>query len=63
MGRVSPILRFLDEREIALVLAKVYQGACDSYIGGRALGNKLLKAGYYYPSLMRDNMDFVNIYD
>lgn len=50
----------LGEHETALVLAKVHKGACGSYIGGKALTHKLLRGGYYCPTLMKDNITFVN---
>lgn len=34
MGMVSPMLRYLREHEITLLLTKVNRGACGSYIGG-----------------------------
>lgn len=58
-GRASPMLRSLGEHEITLVLAEVHKEACDSHIGRPTLNNKLLRVGYYWHTLMKDNMTFI----
>lgn len=36
------MLRCLGDKEVALVLAEVHMGACNSHIGGKAIAHKLL---------------------
>jgi len=50
-GRVTPLLRCLGESETNLVLLEVHEGVCGSHIGGRALSAKLLRAGYFRPTM------------
>lgn len=59
MGIYFIILTFIGENEIALVLREVHEGAYNSHIGGRALAHKLLRVGYYWPTLMKDNTYFI----
>ena len=58
-GRTTPLLRCLGEGETHLVLLEVHEGVCGSHIGGRALAAKLLRAGYYWPTMLQDSSNFV----
>lgn len=49
--------------KITLVLDEVHQGDYGNHIGRRALSHKLLRAGYYWSSLMRGITTFVKKYD
>ena len=41
------------------VLEDIHEGFCGSHIGGRALAEKALRTGYYWPTLRQDAMDYV----
>ncbi|XP_072080964.1 uncharacterized protein [Arachis hypogaea] len=41
------------------VLREVYEEYCGHHIGGNALARKLVRAGYYWPSMMADSKEFV----
>jgi ribonuclease HI len=58
-GRTTPLLRCLGEDETHLVLLEVHEGVCGSHIGGRALAAKLLRAGYFWPTMLQDSSEFV----
>lgn len=53
------MLRCLGEHETALVLVEVHMGACSSQIGKKGLTHKLLREGYYWPTLMKDDITFI----
>lgn len=59
IGRSSPIIRCLGEDDTTLFLAEIHQGTCNIHIGGRSLTHKLLREGYYWPTLMKDIEKFV----
>ncbi|XP_072072086.1 uncharacterized protein [Arachis hypogaea] len=40
-------------------LREVREGCCGHHIGGKALARKLIRAGYYWPSMMKDSKEFV----
>ncbi|XP_072076557.1 uncharacterized protein [Arachis hypogaea] len=40
------------------VLKEVHEGCCSHHIGGKALARKLIRAGYYWPSMMKDSKEF-----
>ena len=52
MGRATPMPRCLGEEETCLVLLEVHEGGRGSHIGGRVLAAKLLRAGYYWPTML-----------
>ncbi|RDX98991.1 hypothetical protein CR513_18019, partial [Mucuna pruriens] len=58
-GFSFPLLRCLDEEDSSYVLKEVHEGICGTHIGGRALASKVARAGYYWPTLKRDCMDYV----
>jgi len=59
MGRAAPMVRCLGENETNLVILEVHEGVCGSRIGGRALSAKLLRVGYYWPTMLNDCAEFV----
>lgn len=52
MGKATAMLRCPGESETNLVLLEVHEGVCGTHIGRRALVAKLLRAGYYWPTLL-----------
>lgn len=63
LGKATPIMRCLSKNDITLVLAEVHKGAWSSHNGRKALAHKLLRVGYYWPMLMKDNTAFINKWD
>ncbi|RDX85668.1 Retrovirus-related Pol polyprotein from transposon opus, partial [Mucuna pruriens] len=58
-GFSFPLLKCLDEEDSPYVLKEIHEGICGTHIGGMALASKIAKAGYYWPILKRDCMDYV----
>lgn len=59
IGKVAPMLRCLGKDDITLVLVEVHKGVCNSHNDGKAFAHKLLRSGYYWSTLMKDNTAFV----
>lgn len=53
------MLQFQGKHETILLLVVVHKRAYNNHIGGKTLAHKLLRAGYYWPTLMKDNITFV----
>ncbi|XP_017227992.1 uncharacterized protein LOC108203528 [Daucus carota subsp. sativus] len=51
--------RCLNSKEAALTLLDLHQGECGNHSGARSLSNKVLRMGYYWPTLKHDAMEFV----
>ncbi|XP_057755533.1 uncharacterized protein LOC130974689 [Arachis stenosperma] len=58
-GLNQPLLKCLRPDQTDYVLREVHEGCCGHHIGGKALARKLIRAGYYWPSLMTDSKEFV----
>ncbi|XP_057756151.1 uncharacterized protein LOC130975360 [Arachis stenosperma] len=58
-GLNQPLLKCLHPDQTDYVLREVHEGCCGYHIGGKALARKLIRAGYYWPSMMADSKEFV----
>ncbi|XP_065030486.1 uncharacterized protein LOC135653005 [Musa acuminata AAA Group] len=54
-----PLLRCLEPDEAQTVLAETHEGVCGEHIGGRTLAHKILRQGYYWPTMCRDAKAYV----
>ncbi|GKV52511.1 hypothetical protein SLEP1_g59089 [Rubroshorea leprosula] len=54
-----PLLRCLNPYEVEYTLQKVHEGVCGSHIGARTLAHKVLRQGYYWPNMYKDDIHFV----
>ncbi|XP_057763544.1 uncharacterized protein LOC130983889 [Arachis stenosperma] len=58
-GLSQPLLKCLHPDQTDYVLREVHEGCCGHHIGGKALARKLIRTGYYWPSMMADSKEFV----
>ncbi|XP_012833285.1 PREDICTED: uncharacterized protein LOC105954155 [Erythranthe guttata] len=58
-GFTRPHLRCLSEAEGANAIREVHEGCCADHAGGRALATRLLRAGYFWPTMRKDAVQFV----
>lgn len=49
-----PLLKCLGPQEAEYALAEVHSGICGEHLGGRALAAKILRAGFFWPTLQQD---------
>jgi ribonuclease HI len=54
-----PYLRCLRPTESLQALAEVHEGICGNHQGARALAFKLIRYGYYWPTMKKDASDYV----
>ena len=54
-----PYLRCLSLKEAQYAIAEVHEGICGQYVGGRALSQKILRQGYYWPRMLEDCLAYV----
>lgn len=57
-GYSIPLLRCIAHDEIKRVLHDVHKGECGDHTRGQALAKKILRYGYYWPTVNRDAMDY-----
>ncbi|XP_015944522.1 uncharacterized protein LOC107469657 [Arachis duranensis] len=58
-GLSQPLLKCLHPSQTGYVLREVHEGCYGHHIGGKALARKLIRAGYYWPPMMKDSKEFV----
>ncbi|XP_025703025.1 uncharacterized protein [Arachis hypogaea] len=58
-GLSQLLLKCLHPDQTDYMLREVHKGCCGHHIGGKALARKLIRAGYYWPSMMADSKEFV----
>ena len=58
-GFFAPILKCIEGRDADYVLREVHEGVCGNHIGARALAVKVLRQGYYWPTMLRDATNLV----
>ncbi|GKV19151.1 hypothetical protein SLEP1_g29444 [Rubroshorea leprosula] len=54
-----PLLRCLTLYEAEYAVREVHEGVCGTHIGGRTLARKLLRHGYYWPTMVEDAQNYV----
>ena len=55
----TPILKCIAGGEADYVLREVHEGMCGNHIGARALAGKVLRKGYYLPTMLKDATELV----
>ena len=58
-GFFTPILKCIARKDANYVLREVHEGICGNHIGARALAGKVLRQGYYWPTMLRDATELV----
>ena len=62
-GFSRPYLRCLCKEEANYVMREVHEGIYGNHSGARSLVHKLIRAGYYWPTMMKDAQAYVQSYD
>ena len=62
-GFSQPYLRCLSPDEANYMLREVHEGACRNHSGARSLIHKVVRAGYYWPTIQADAKAYVKVCD
>ena len=62
-GFSQPYLRCLALDEANYVLREIHEGACGNHSGARTLIHKVVRAGYYWPTIQADAKAYVKVCD
>nr|XP_025702980.1 uncharacterized protein LOC112803717 [Arachis hypogaea] len=54
-GYSRPLLKCLDRLEADLVLSEAHEGICGIHSGARSLAQRILRAGFYWPTIWEDS--------
>ena len=58
-GFFTPFLKCILGEDTKYVLREVHEGICGNHIRARALAGKVLRQGYYWPTILKDATDLV----
>ncbi|KAL0448978.1 UNVERIFIED_CONTAM: hypothetical protein Slati_1454200 [Sesamum latifolium] len=58
-GFSSPLLKCLNPDKAEYVLREVHEGSCGNHSGARSLARKVLRLGYYWPTMVKDALSLV----
>ncbi|XP_068476206.1 uncharacterized protein [Phaseolus vulgaris] len=53
-GFTHPILTCVSGNECTRIMSELHEGICGSHVGGRSLASKVIRAGFYWPSVRED---------
>ncbi|GKU96145.1 hypothetical protein SLEP1_g9416 [Rubroshorea leprosula] len=56
---LMPLLRCLTPYEAEYTVREVHEGVCGTHIGGKTLARKLLRQGYYWPTMVENAQNYV----
>ena len=62
-GFSQPYLRCLTPDEANYVLREIHEGACGNHSGAGSLIHKVVRAGYYWPTVQADAKAYVKVCD
>ena len=62
-GFSCPYLRCLVPEEAEYVMREIHKGICGNHSGARSLVHKLIRAGYYWPTIQKDVDAYVKTCD
>ncbi|XP_027338376.1 uncharacterized protein LOC113852348 [Abrus precatorius] len=60
-GISTPMLKCLEDDQAKYVMREIHEGICGTHSGGRTMAVKVLRAGYYWPTITQDCQLFVKI--
>ncbi|XP_072071663.1 uncharacterized protein [Arachis hypogaea] len=62
-GILQPLLKCIKPGDTEYILRKVHEGCCGHHIGGKTLAQKIIRAGYFWPTILKDSIQTVKNYD
>ena len=58
-GFSMPYLKCVDEEEAKYILEEIYEGVCSDHAGPRSFVSKVIRTGYFWPTLQVDTREFI----
>ena len=52
-------LRCVKEEEAKYILENVHDGICDDHMGAKSLVRKIMRVGYFWPTMQQDVAEFI----
>ena len=58
-GYSTPLLKCITNKRAEYILAEIHEGICGNHVGARTMAAKVLRAGYYWPTIQGDCAEYV----
>ena len=58
-GFTTPLIKCLGPTESQEALEETHEGICGQHLGAKALAKKVLRAGFYWPTMLHDAKEYV----
>ena len=58
-GFSMPYLKCVDEDEAKYILEEIHKGFCGDHVGPRSLVSKVIRTGYFWPTMQIDAIELV----
>ncbi|XP_020551707.1 uncharacterized protein LOC110012430 [Sesamum indicum] len=55
----GPLLKCLDEERALYVMREIHEGSCGNHSGARSLAQKIIRQGFYWPTMAKDAKELV----
>nr|XP_025678020.1 uncharacterized protein LOC112777850 [Arachis hypogaea] len=58
-GFSQPLLKCIEPENMEYILREIHEGCCGHHVGGKTLAQKVIRAGYFWPTVIRDSIQIV----
>ncbi|XP_016185827.1 uncharacterized protein LOC107627512 [Arachis ipaensis] len=58
-GFSQPLLKCVQPGSTEYILREIHEGCCGHHVGGKTLAQKVIRAGYFWPTIIRDSTQLV----
>ncbi|XP_057746490.1 uncharacterized protein LOC130965746 [Arachis stenosperma] len=62
-GFSQPLLKCIEPGDTEYILREIHEGCCSHHIGGKTLAQKIIRAGYFWPTIIRDSIQLTKSCD
>nr|XP_025677746.1 uncharacterized protein LOC112777556 [Arachis hypogaea] len=62
-GFSQPLLKCVEPGDTEYILREIHEGCCGHHVGGKTLAQKIIRAGYFWPTIIRDSIQLVKSCD
>ena len=62
-GFPRPYLRCLNHKKADYMMREIHEGICGNHSGAQSLVHKIIRAGYYWPTMLKDAQAYVKACD
>nr|XP_029145858.1 uncharacterized protein LOC114924745 [Arachis hypogaea] len=62
-GFSQPLLKCIEPGDTEYILREIHEGCCGHHIGGKTLAQKIIRASYFWPTIIRDSIQLTKSCD